>query len=224
MYLAFIDPQLNSAITPLVKDEYRTDQSVLTSLTLPAFNNAIPEDQYQLFSNGKSQLLPAIAAQFQAYLEYSFEKIENWNSMRDAFQQQRLAIMTHEDGEPECIWYCIPGETMETYIPPAQPIEVEPVTAGFPVNSEPFVTVAEQLDAMTLSQAIEFVKQKAQSFALATETQQQLQAHKKELAQLEERRAHLIQTIAEFEQHEYPTQEEFDAITELAGTLKRLFN
>jgi C4-dicarboxylate-specific signal transduction histidine kinase len=215
MYMSFLDQHYKS-ITPLVLDEYRTNASgTLNNLVQPPFNNQLPEEEYKLFTAGKSDLLPSIKAQFESYLEYSFDKLSNWQALRDAYQTHRLAVMVHEHSEPENVWYCqhLEEGTMETYTPPTQPVEVESA-----------VTVAEQLDSMTLSQAIEFVKQKAQSFAVATATQQQLQAYKEELTQLEERRAHLVQTIAEFEQHEFPTTEEFDAIAELAQSLKQLFN
>lgn len=217
MYMSFLDQQYKP-ITPLVLDEYRNDIAVINSVTQPPFNNQLPEDEYRLFNSGKSDLTPSIKAQFESYLEYSFDKLSNWQALRDAYQSHRLAVMIHEDSEPEFVWYCQPLEegTMETYTPPTQPVEVEPV------NSEP--SVVEQLNNMTLGQAIEFVKQKAQGFAEAKDYKDRLQAHKEELEALDIRRAEIVQSIASLEQYEYPTAEDYHAISELTSTLKQLFN
>lgn len=213
MYLAFYDEN-NIFITPEVGDAYRPDQNTVNQILHPAFNNAMPEEQYQLFSSGRSALLPAVHSQFEAYLSFCLNKVNNWEKLRDAYNHQRLAVISYEDDEASPIWYCIPTtteQTIETYTPPAQTVEVA---------AQP--TVTEQLNNMTLSQAIEFVKQKAQSFAEAKDYKDRLQAYKEELEALDIRRAEIVQTIASLEQYDYPTQEEFDAIAELAGTLKQL--
>ena len=211
MYLAFYDEN-NNFILPEVSETYRSDQNTINQILHPAFNNTLPENEYELFNSGRSALPPSIQSQFNDYLSFCFNKVNNWEALRNAYNAQRLAVITYEDDELSPIWYCSPTpteQTMETYTPPAQTVE----------TAQP--TVAEQLENMTLSQAIEFVKQKAQSFAIATQKQEQLQAYKEELKQLEERRNYLFHAIAEFDQSQFPTQEEFDAIAELAGTLRQ---
>ena len=139
MHLVFYTAD-SKFIAPVVSEAYRPDSNTVTAIVSHPFNIQMPEAEYELFSKGQSDLLPSVKEQFEAYLNFCFNKVDNWEEMRDAYNHHRMAVIDGEDP----VWYCTPlasvptVEQVEVVAAPA-PIETtqpEPITAqslGFSV-------------------------------------------------------------------------------------------
>jgi hypothetical protein len=224
MYLSFYDEN-NLFLTPEVIDEVRSDTHAVKEILEPPFNNNLPEEDYALFSSGKSVLPSSMATQFEDYLTFILNKVNNWEAYRNAYSYRRLAIIDYEEGEPTPIWYSTPStEKMEVYTPPATEVAEPAATEEEMSFGELPCTLQSNIGNLTLNEAIELIKQKAAAASSASEIQEKLLIFQSELDELEKRKASILGAIQELKQQfaELPSTEEYEAISKLALTLSQL--
>lgn len=226
MYLGFYNTN-NEFIIPLVKDEYRCDQNTVNFILQPPFNHQLPEEEYVKFSSGKSELTETAKGQFDSYLSFCFDKVNNWEELRDAYHSRRLAVVTYDDDVANPIWVAIPESNSQPIEPEPMPIEYVPVVVtqevaeAVPSAETPVINVGD----LTLAQAIALVKQKATELAEDnTNSDVQLATLKSELADVERHRDMLLAHIKHLEEKLMSANSEMAAIADLAAMLKPFIN
>lgn len=101
MFLCFLNAN-SQPIQPDIKVEYR---EYSTKILMPTFNPISEENER--FVNSK-ELVPAAQAQFEEYLGFCLNKVNNWEELRESFINRRLAIINWEDDQPNYLWVWFP--------------------------------------------------------------------------------------------------------------------